>query len=254
MTSFNPPLVIGERSVSKLLEEGFSNGFVVKNDTVLRVIITAGNFEANGKIYVLNADTTHTLTSLASAQDFHYIYIDDSASSGSTPTFIDSTTEPVFDTVKLGWYNGDNRLVGVVFSEDGLTAVQPFTASGRNNTIDFRIGPTTLIAANMNPTGVWQTPNVNDGSVITPVNAETLFLRAGAEDAGAKCSFFMTPVELGTLGGGTGETAQVNVFGFDQAVFPTQVGLGPTRNVFIAGEADDDNLLTAHMIGFQYTR
>jgi len=124
--------------------KGNANGFITRYDTTTRVTIDSGNYEGNGKDYILNADTTHTLVGLLSGFDFHYIYIDDSASVLPAPTFIDvsrTIAVPTFDPVRKGWYNGDDRLVGVVNSPIGSAIIEYFDTiaySGKfiRNTID----------------------------------------------------------------------------------------------------------------------
>jgi hypothetical protein len=148
---------------------GFAeDGFFVDFNDAGSVKITSGTIEANRNIYTLSSDITHTMTSLTTAFDFHYIYIDDSASNPPTPVIIDTTTEPTFDSTRRGWYNGDDRMVGVVASRDTLTDINPFNIIPRGKTILYQTGLEffQIMAANQAPTGTWQTPNTNDGSVV----------------------------------------------------------------------------------------
>ena len=78
------------------------------------ITVTAGYGECNGSRFELTSDASHDMTSLITTQDFHYIYIDDSASSYPTPTIIDSTDEPSWSDSKLGYYYGNDRCIGVV--------------------------------------------------------------------------------------------------------------------------------------------
>jgi len=60
------------------------------------ITIRTGYGECCGEYWEITSETNHDLTSLATGEDFHYIYIDDNDSSYPIPTIIDSTTEPVW--------------------------------------------------------------------------------------------------------------------------------------------------------------
>jgi len=109
------------------LEVGGIRGFIPKYNTTTAITLTAGKAEANGKIFDLSSDVSHAMTSLLSAYGLHYIYIDDSASTEPTAVFIDSLTAPSWDVAKCGWYNGDDRCIGVVPSPLSVIGVTYFS-------------------------------------------------------------------------------------------------------------------------------
>jgi hypothetical protein len=235
---------------------GDINGFVVKYNSTTAITITVGSCEANGKFYTSNSDDSHTMTSLATAFDFHYIYIDDSASTpGGAPTIIDATTEPTYSASKRGWYNGDDRMIGVVASTDAAATVYYFdTVIASNIKIVDNYGARTFgdIATTMNPDGTWQTPNTAESSTKCPVNAIEMIFEARAFDSAAQCSTNLTSYEMATTDPSNNNAA--SFLGYDR-IYSTQViPLGATRNVRIKGNADDDNTMGAAPIGYAYTR
>lgn len=96
---------------------GFIAGAYIEYLNSTQVRITSGTIEVNGRMGVLDSNVTHTMTSLHSSFDFHYIYIDDSASSYPNGLSIyDTTLEPSYSSSKIGWYRGNDRLIGVIRS------------------------------------------------------------------------------------------------------------------------------------------
>ena len=85
----------------------YITGFELSYSGTTSITIKPGEGICNNNYFRITADTSHSLTSLASGQDFHYVYVDHSASSYPTPTIIDSTTEPSFSDTLQGWYNGN---------------------------------------------------------------------------------------------------------------------------------------------------
>ncbi len=259
MATFCSPIKIGNPvggGSSALLEKGVANGFVVKFDNAARVIITSGTFEANGKIYTLSADTTHTLTSLAMGLDFHYIYVDDSASTAPTPVFIDSITEPVYDAARLGWYNGDDRMVGTVISAAGASEVYFFDTTDyggkliRATLTDFLNN--FILALNTNPNGVWQTPST-ESDVFVPVNAVEIGVWLQNSDVSANVRVNWLNNEAAAIFTSIFDSAQ----GTAQFALTIQAFWGPlgvSRQIKIGGVDDDDNNFSAFVLGFSYSR
>jgi len=247
-----------ETGITERLKVGDIDGFVVKNNTTTAVTITAGRMEANGKKYVLSADASHTMTSLAAGADFHYLYIDDTASSPPTATIIDSTTEPSLDAAKRGWYNGDDKLVGLVYSPAGSAVVRYFDLVqispnyARIEFPDFQLDFS--LASAMVPSGSWQTPDDNESSVFTPVNAKEIKLRLIGSDSTPATS------ELSCLNSEDAATYPVitrspyYVRNYDDNYFINWVILGASRKIKIAGGVTDDNALYCWMSGFGYER
>jgi hypothetical protein len=236
---------------------GAIDGFVVKYSSTTAVAITAGYCIANGKYYTLASDTTHTMTSLASAFDYHYIYVDDDASTAPTAVIIDSTTDPVWSDSKRGWYNGDDRCIGGVVSPTGSATLGYFDSSccGSGKYIEYRygLGSIPAMATDMNPDGTFQTPASNDGSVVTPVNAVTMFIRGTCEDVTDVCQFSVSSAEMAAVNTSLLD-AQVNTFAYNLNVDVHKISLGASRNIKIGGSDTDDNKLDAYCVGFGITR
>ena len=230
-------------SVNLITKLGFVDGFVVKYDTTTSVAIKSGEIEANGKVYNLSADDTHDMTSLASAFDHHYIYIDDSASTVPDAVIIDSITEPVFSDSKRYFYNGDDKCIGVIVSPSGSSTVAYFSTDIKSgNNIEYHIGEKDFpqMASDMNPTTGWLTPDENDGSIVTPVNAQSIFLKLRVLDAGAPCSGRATSEEMAAVNTSFLD-GDIDFDGFNNAKSNGWVYLGESRNIKIAGTDNDDN-------------
>jgi hypothetical protein len=234
---------------------GFSqDGFFVKWNSFTSVKITSGTIEANGKVYTLASDITHNMTSLAVAFDFHYIYIDDSASTAPTPVIIDTTTEPTFDSTRRGWYNGDDRMVGVVPSVDFAAQVFVFETFQRSKTIIFHAGLSsfTTMSTGQLPAGAWQTPNINDADVVTPVNAVGIGIAPTSVHIANIASVYVSTAEFAAIQP-TIDRGQWELTGFDFAGIVTWLTLGPSRQIKVAVEPSDSSF-GINCIGFEYTR
>jgi len=244
---------ISSTGISGALLRGFADGFVVKYDTTTRVIITSGSFESDGIIYTLVGDTTHTLTSLASGDDFHYLLLNKATSTPSVPLFLDTTTEPVFDPVRRGWYVGDNRVVGVIFSPDASATILYFDAFGETgNFIKNSIGIVQVIAVGMNPDGTFQTPNVAESSVFVPVNGVEALIAVSNTDANSSVFISIANNEAVAVVGGAGNQFTTAAVGI--TVMQYWIALGASRNVKLSGSDSDENNLSAQVKGYGYTR
>ena len=165
---------------------GRAEGFVVKYSSTTAVAITSGLIEGNGSVYTLAADASHSMTSLAAGADFHYIYIDDSGSTAPTAAIIDATTEPSYSDSLRGWYNGDDRCIGVVFSPAASATVAYFDVSEMcDKLIRVVYAVDNIIAVNLNPTGAWQ-DTTDPASDFSSVNSIELYLLLRGEDAGSR--------------------------------------------------------------------
>jgi hypothetical protein len=240
-----------------LLALGGVDGFVVKYSTTTAVAVTSGFIECNGVIYQLTADTTHTMTSLAAGFDIHYIYIDASASSEPNAVIIDSTTDPTYSPTKRGWYNGNDRCIGLCYSVSGAATILAFGITVLNDKnirlyLSFPDDTNLRIAENMNPNGGWQTPNTRESSTILPTNANEIYLWMGNTDAGSTGEIAAIQAELATSGGPSRGHfySGFNVLLTRQAWVP----LGASRNVRLAGADNDDNGLGSVVNGCGYSR
>jgi hypothetical protein len=250
-------LTMPDRDVDlSAVSPGFADGFVVKYNNTTSVTITSGSILANGKFYTLPlSDVVHNMTSLASAFDFHYIYIDDSESTAPDAVFIDSTTEPAYSIAKRGWYNGDDRCIGTLTSTDGAATIDFFETVALS---DNYIRNTALkydLAQAMDPNGAWQTPNILECSARTPVNATELLLNMRGEDL---------PDQLGELAWRSSEGAAIVTQPFTSPFFiagPNRIymtfpwgALGASRNIKIFGGDNDNNAMYARVVGYGYSR
>ena len=230
-------------------------GFVVKNSSTTAAAITAGNINADGKLYSLASDAVHNMTGLAAGADFHYLYIDDDASSPPVATIVDSITEPSKDAARGGWYNGDDKCIGVVWSPAASATISYFDAAGeeKNITYMYGLGDLLQLSGNMDPDFTWQTPNVTESAAALPVNATKIYIRAESQDLTAPCSFFAASSELAAVNTAV-INGQINAVGYGTHGIMGSIILGPSRNIKIAGEDDDDNRLTVYTMGFDINR
>ena len=232
---------------------GDIDGFVVKYSSTTAVAITSGFVEVNGKLYKLSSDTTHTLTSLASGTDFHYIYIDDDASTTPTAVIIDSTDEPGWSDSKRGWYNGDDRCIGVVYSPDASATILYFgTEIMSDKNIAYNIdGIAIAMATNFNPNNTWQTPTV-DGDMVTPVNAIAFHGRVEGRDLPTTYveAYLTSKEDADSLSSGGFRS----VAGYGIVTNVGWIPLGPSRQVRIRGQDLDDNSLSLWGSGWRIRR
>jgi len=233
--------------------EGF---YPIYNGTT-DVDLKAGKIGANGKYFVLEGDATHAMTSLASGFDHHYIYIDDSAStSGGIPTIIDATTEPTWSDAKKGWYSGNDRCIGSVISPSTGATVAYFDTevlSNKSIRYTYNYADIPQMATSMSPTGAWLTPDNNDGNLVTPSNATSIYLRLYNTDAGTTVRLYACSAEYSAVhSADTG--APIDRIGDSQVAIQGWLALGATRNIKISGDDDDDNNLSVWCNGFTISR
>jgi len=238
------------------LLKGTADGFVVKFANTTQVTITAGIYEVDGTLFNLNADVSHTLTGLtAGALDYHYIYLDKSASTVNIPVFFNETTEAVENLVKNGWYhptNTEDRLVGVIEKISGVANIQYFDTLITDNKVIRKLSISHTLGLNQSPTGAWQS-TTSPLSDFVPVNAVEAAIRVFSANVGsvARVSWRMNE-------GAAIETNIFNAFPFlqnNEAGFTNAWGpLGASRNIQTAGGVADDNDLDTFVLGYGYTR
>lgn len=237
---------------SQLVLPGSKSGFYVFYNTSTSVLIRSGFYEVDGTLFILPADIAYPLTGLVSAAGFSYIYAKKIVADPSIPEFIDSLTVPVWDFLRRGWYNGDDRLIGVVYSPASSSTIEYFdTNVVSENLIRNSINRKTLIVVG-SPTGSYMS-TTTEASVFLPKNAvEAMIYMQNSNPAGI--------VELGWR---NSEGAAINTQFFRQPTFE-QGGeaisvairgpLGSTQNVKVAGAPDDDNQLFAAVKEYGYSR
>ncbi|MEW6536234.1 MAG: hypothetical protein AB1454_11525 [Candidatus Auribacterota bacterium] len=209
------------------------------------VTIVTGYGECNGEYWEIVSDTNHDMTSLASAEDYHYIYIDYSASSFPTITVIDTTTEPVWSDAKQGWYNGDDRCLGVVWSPSGSATVFNFATDG-----DGRYWTTTTnikqLVDDADPTGNYVSL---EATAYSPVNSNALLVSGRALDSDGNVTILIQPAEetYAELCG-DGHSGYANVQGW----MPIQIGW--SRDLEWYGNDDDDSDVRIQIWGYRIER
>lgn len=236
------------------VSKGLADGFVVRFFDVDTVIITSGEYEGNGKKYTLSTDINYDVTTLDATLAFHYIYIDDSASTPPIPVFIDSKTTPAFDPIRRGYYNGDDRLVGVIFSELNTATIEFFDATQMSDHLIRNTANRKVLAAGQGVNGgVYQTPNVDECSKYVPVNAVEAMIFMQNGDPGGNVELSWRNNEAAVK-----NTVPFTAPGHGQlATFASIVvwdALGVSRNIKIATASDDDNSLFAAVKGYGHGR
>lgn len=240
-------------------DQGEIRGFVVSYNDTDTINISAGFCKAKGKSYILASDTTHDMTSLASAFDHHYIYIDDDASTPPTTTIIDSTIEPTWSDSKRGWYNGDDRCIGVVPSTIGASTIIYFgteIVGDKNIRIYFNFLDFATMAENFNPNSAMQTPT-NDADELTPVNAISFKGHLIMGETGASIGSFSSAEQAASVGGYS-KGYYYSRFYVDGATHMNQssawIPLGASRQVRLGGFDANDNVLGLLIMGYGYSR
>ncbi|MCP4153759.1 MAG: hypothetical protein GY757_38895, partial [bacterium] len=209
------------------------------------VTVTAGSGRCDGTEWEITTEIDVDLSGvLPTGEDFIYIYIDDSASSYPTPTIIGSTTEPAWSDSKIGWYNGSDRCIGVVWSPDSSATVVDFSATAD---LECIVDDTTLIGWAVylgNPNGSYQTAET---TAYIPVNATKVRLNASNNDSG----------ELQILVGAYENTACHLVSdGYNSIFFSGWIELerGWSRDLKWSGQDNDNNNFCVSIIGYTIER
>ena len=219
------------------------DAYVEYNDSNT-IDITAGYGECNGNYWEILTKTSHDMTTLASGEDFHYIYVDDDGSTYPDPNIYDSTTEPSYSESKLGFYNGNDRCIGVVWSPDSNSTILEFT---NNSNQQYAVDSVSLkiILANGNPTG----SNVlAEATAYTPVNSIAARLFASNTDLDDGLTVAVRTYES--------NSARI----FNQGYYWCAVGgwvefeRGASRDFYWYGYDNDDNSFYVLITGYQIER
>jgi len=210
----------------------------VDTDTIQ---IQTGYGECNGNYFEVTSATDHDMTSLASGEDFHYIYIDDSASSYPTPTIIDSTTEPSWSDSKQGWYNGDDRCIDVIYSPDSAAETEEFY---RYDETKYLWTHSEYLLSNGSATD-WTnlSPSM---STMVPVNAKAVKIYAWNDDTNSLCQVKVANVE-------NTKSLLINR-SYIYASVSGWIDLGTTKNIQYGGDTDDNNNYYIALYGWDLDR
>lgn len=246
---------------------GYADGFVVKYDTTTRVIITAGNFESDGSLFNLAADTTFSPTGLTSASGLviHGIFLDKSASSPTVPVFYNASISTggaimIKSLTKRGWYHNSggivDRLVGLFYKTEAAATIDYHDSIQIGNLIQFNSKSGSLMASAQNPDGSWQTPNNRDGSEECPENTIELQIEIENFDVSSGVTLAATSAESAAVNSNIQDGSFYNQIGLsgEANVVRAWIPLGPSRNIKIAGDASDFSALICVRTGVKYER
>ena len=236
--------------------KGDIKGIVCGYSDADTVTISAGYCDCNGTLYTQAAATTHDITSGVAGQ-FVYIFLDDSASSPSTPVYRseDSGVEtPAYSAAKQGWYSDQtvaDRAVGRVHCSGAATMYQFITYKMSDTHIRTqRIS--VLLGTEQNPTGAWIAPDDFESSVKLSVMAiEACMYTQSIDIHGAV--FYVTSYEASQV--------IANFYNFPLSSTSTNgtasiidwIPLGASRNIRYGAADDDDdgsNYLTLMAEGY----
>jgi|GEM_PF-2323874 len=229
---------------SSLVPKGMIHMAYVEYNDSDTIDVTVGYGECNGSYWEITSTTSHDMTSLASGEDWHYIYIDDSASSYPTPTIIDSTTEPAWSDSKLGYYNGDDRCIGVVWSSSGSATLDQFmsNSNGRYCVDDIL----KQVLDDGNPTNSWQTV---EATAYIPVNAIAVYVQGQNFDVGPDS----VRVEVSAYESGCPRAYNRSYYGACEFEW-VDLERGSSRDLRYKGEDNDDNTFDVYIHGYQIER
>jgi hypothetical protein len=209
------------------------------------VTIKPGYGECAGEYWEVTSNTNYDLTGLAAGEDFHYIYIDDSASSYPTPTFTDSNTEPTWSDTYLGWYNGFDRCIGVVWSPSSGATIQQFSSNSSDKYwMTSAHLKTPLTGAT--PDGTWKTL---EATAYSPVNAIAISVEVTGSDSDG-------PVGIGIAAYESVNAALYEDSSYSWASTAGWLDLerGASRDLKWWGRNNDDSNFEVNIRGYQIER
>jgi len=209
------------------------------------ITVTAGSGRCNDNFWEITSPIDVSLSSvLPSGEDFIYIYIDDSASSYPTPTIIGSTTEPAWSNSKVGWYNGNDRCIDVVWSPSSSSSIVQFAKNSNLECFDIDVK---TVLQNGNPSGSWE---FQSASSYIPVNANRVLIKAHNTDNDGYCDVEVKMNDSNyynfIIATGYG--------GYAQGMGWLPIQRGWDRDFEWYGPNDDDNGFTIIIRGWQIER
>lgn len=210
------------------------------------ITIKPGYGECNGHYWDIMSDTDHDMTSLASGADFHYIYVDGNNSNFPDPNIFDTTTEPAWSDSKLGWYNGNHRCIGVVWSPVSSSTISQFTC---NSDQKYSVS-TGQPLDNGNPDDTYQTL---EATAYIPVNAIEFRVYAFNTDYVGTAPHFYVVLFVTTY---ENPNSQIIGRGYYVAEIAGWLELerNSSRDLKWYGNDNDDNSFDVHIQGYQIER
>lgn len=210
------------------------------------ITVKTGFGECNGEFWEITSDTDVDLSStLPGGEDIIYIYIDDSASSYPTPTIIGEPNEPSWSDTTQGWYFGDDRCIGAVWSPSSGATITGFLAyeDGKIHHTDI----TKQIGTNMEPDSTWQDTTLACSDYV-PVNATHVRVQAGGYDFSPSKTTAVVKIRPKEL-----TYDPVNGIGYGTVWVKDWIPLGASRDIEVYGQ-DDDDTLNVYLHGWKVTR
>ncbi len=210
------------------------------------ITVKTGYGECNGDYWEITSETDVNLASvLPSGEDYVYIYIDDSASSYPTPVIVGDLNEPSWSDSKQGWYYGYDRCIGAVWSPSTGQTIQEFVANRDNE--NFLPDYVKCIASGMNPTGAWQDTTLDCNDYV-PVNATHVYVKGWniCMSSPSQVQIRAKDNTASYLSNTSGQYTGNLLIGW--------LTLGPSRNVQIYGQDDDDNSLALYILAWKIER
>ena len=221
------------------------NAYVVyKNSTT--VTVTPGYGEINGYYWEVTEAYDISLQP-PNASDFVYIYIDHSASDYPDIEFLGSMDEPIWSEDKLGWYNGDDRCIGSVYSPANISQIEEFKTIG---TVVYYKDIMALISLT-NPTSEWYSTTV-DVDEITPVNTTRICLTLWAAQSGGVARIRAVPVSYMDQGYVTNSVG-CKSYGFCEVWNQWLTVDSNDRSIKVSSDGNDDEMY-CDLRGYEYKR
>ena len=235
---------------------GDIKGFVASWTDADTISVSSGYAEVNGSVYINASATTHDISNFSNGK-YSYIYIDDSASTnGGAPTIIDEDTdaaEPAWSDAWQGWYNGNDRCIGVVYCDGAATIAYFITQVVSSNSIRYSWATRLQIASSMSPDGTYQVPDEGESSTFLPVNAVICTFEMYNTDADTVV-MFATPKEMSDVDATTYISQLYNIRGYVSADYINEMPLGASRNIRIGCADEDENNMSAWIKGYTTER
>lgn len=220
------------------------------------ITVTAGYGECNYRYWEITQNTDISMEDFfpLTAGEYIYIYIDDSASTYPTPTIIGSSAAPTWSESHLGWYNGSDRCIGLIWCADRWSFGQ-FTVQGNGNSIRYIPSePMVSLVSGGTPTGLWIT--ITNTSDNCPVNSTAVKVFAYETDSG-NVDLTITSYENEPSGGSMGwsDSYELACAGYNRGSINGWIQLGASRDISWRGASDDDPQSTyVYLVGFEYER
>lgn len=243
----------GSTSQNATVPVGYISGCWARYLNATQVVVQTGDGYCNGNYFHICATSVVTVAA-ATSNAIAYVYVDDDASSYPTNVaFYASTNAPehISSSSKDGWYLGDDRNIDAMIFNVSGTALQKFETGGLGRNI--LVTNTIACATGMLADATWKIPNIKETSVYLPVNAAAAYVCWYGYDQTNRYVTFITTKEATN---NPPDTLDCSLWrqGYDRGSGADWIELGPSRQLRIAGEADDNRYLYLYIKGWQLDR